>query len=68
MKITDKISSQIPYSNGYKCLLNGCGDVASTIMTSNHREGNITHPEGGRREMGVLEVIYEVYEHQYDTN
>ena len=58
-KITDKISSPIPYENGYKCLLNGCGEVASTLMTSNHREGNITHPEGGRREMGVLEVIYE---------
>lgn len=59
MKITDKFSSPIPTKGGYMCLLNGCGDVASTILTSNHREGNITHPEGGRREMGVLEIIYE---------
>jgi hypothetical protein len=58
MKITDKFSSPIPFKEGVRYLLNGCGDVASTILTSNHREGNITHPEGGRREMGVLEIVY----------
>jgi hypothetical protein len=45
-------------------LLNGGGEIASTLLTSNHREGNITHPEGGRREMGVLELIYEYDEEQ----
>lgn len=59
MKITDRFSSPIPTRGGKMYLLNGCGDVASTILTSNHREGNITHPEGGRREMGVLEIRYE---------
>jgi hypothetical protein len=59
MKMTDKFSSPIPIRGGHMYLLNGCGDVASTILTSNHREGNITHPEGGRREMGVMEIIYE---------
>jgi hypothetical protein len=58
MKITDRFSSPIPTREGQMYLLNGCGDVASTILTSNHREGNITHPEGGRREMGVLEIVY----------
>ena len=58
MKITDRFSSPIPTRGGEMYLLNGCGDVASTILTSNHREGNITHPEGGRREMGVLEIVY----------
>lgn len=59
MKITERISSPIPYRGGVRYLLNGCGDVASTLMTSNHREGNIIAPEGGRREMGVLEIVYE---------
>jgi hypothetical protein len=59
MKITDKFSSPIPFRGGIRYLLNGCGDVASTLLTSNHRAGNITHPEGGRREMGVLEIVYE---------
>lgn len=59
MKMTDRISLPIPIRGGQMHLLNGCGDVASTILTSNHREGNITHPEGGRREMGVLEIRYE---------
>ena len=59
MKITDRFSSPIPTRWGKMYLLNGCGDVvASTILTSNHREGKITHPEGGRREMGVLEIVY----------
>lgn len=59
MKITDRISSPIPFRGGERYLLNGCGEVASTLLTSNHRDGNITHPEGGRREMGVLEIIYD---------
>lgn len=36
-------------------LINPCADdVAATLKTSNHRWGNITEPEGGRAEMGVL--------------
>lgn len=31
------------------------GGMAATLKTSNHREKNITFPEGGRAEMGVLE-------------
>ena len=63
MKITDRFSLPISNKGGQMYLLNGCGDVASTILTSNHREGNITHPEGGRREMGVLEIRYEELSH-----
>ena len=63
MKITDRFSLPISNRGGQMYLLNGCGDVASTILTSNHREGNITHPEGGRREMGVLEIRYEELSH-----
>lgn len=63
MKITDRFSLPISNRGGQMYLLNGCGNVASTILTSNHREGNITHPEGGRREMGVLEIRYEELSH-----
>ena len=59
MKITDKISSPIQYRGGERYLLNGCGDVAATLKTSNHRELNIIAPEGGRGEMGILELLYE---------
>lgn len=59
MKITNKFSSLIPYEGGERYLLNGCGDVAATLKTSNHRELNIIAPEGGRGEMGIIEVIYE---------
>lgn len=41
-------------------LLNGAeGGVAATLKCSNHREMNITFPEGGRGEMGVLEYDIE---------
>lgn len=59
MKATEKISNPIPFRGGQRYLLNGCGDNASTLKTSNHRELNIIAPEGGRGEMGILEVIYE---------
>lgn len=36
------------------------GGVAATIKCSNHRWGNVYAPEGGRAEMGILEI--------YDTN
>ena len=59
MNVTDKFSSPIIFKGGARYLLNGCGDVAATLKTSNHRELNIIAPEGGRGEMGVLEVKYE---------
>ena len=40
-------------------LLNGCGDVASTLTTGHHRAMNIISPKGGHKEMGVLEIVYE---------
>jgi hypothetical protein len=40
-------------------LLNGCGDVASTLTTGHHRGMNIVAPKGGHKEMGVLEIRYE---------
>ena len=33
--------------------------MAATLKTSNHRELNIIAPEGGRGEMGILEIVYE---------
>ena len=59
MRITSKFSSPIIFRGGIRYLLNGCGDVAATLKTSNHRELNIIAPEGGRGEMGILEIIYE---------
>ena len=59
MKITKKFSSPIPFKGGVKILLNGCGESAATLKTSNHRELNIVAPEGGRAEMGIIEIIYE---------
>lgn len=54
-----KISKPIPIRDGKMFLLNGCDDdCASTLITAHHRAGNITHPKGGRREMGVL-YVYE---------
>ena len=53
MKVTNKFSSPIIHKGGVRYLLNGCGDVAATLKTSNHRELNIIAPEGGRGEMGV---------------
>ena len=58
MKITTKISSPIAFDGGQRYLLNGCDDMAATLKTSNHRELNITAPEGGRGEMGIIEIIY----------
>lgn len=60
MKITDKFSSPIPFEGGgVRYLLNGCGDVASTLTTGHHRGMNIVAPKGGHKEMGVLEIVYE---------
>ena len=59
MKVTDKFSSPIVIKGGVKYLLNGCGDVASTLTTGHHRGMNIVAPKGGHKEMGVLEVLYE---------
>ena len=59
MKVTDKLSSPIPFKGGVKYLLNGCGDIACTLITAHHRAMNIIAPEGGRREMGVLEIYEE---------
>lgn len=59
MKVTTRISSPIIYRGGERYLLNGCGDVAATLKTSNHRAMNIVAPEGGRGEMGILEIVYE---------
>ena len=59
MKITDKLSPPIPHRGGIKHLLNGCGDVASTLTTGHHRAMNIVSPKGGHKEMGVLEIVYE---------
>lgn len=44
---------------GVRYLLNGCGDVASTLTTGHHRGMNIVAPKGGHKEMGVLEIVYE---------
>lgn len=59
MKVTKRFSSPIHHKREVRYLLNGCEDVASTLKTSNHRELNIVAPEGGRAEMGVLEIVYE---------
>ena len=59
MKITNKFSSPIPFEGGVRYLLNGCGDVASTLTTGHHRGMNIVAPKGGHKEMGVLEIVYE---------
>lgn len=59
MKVTEKISSPIPFRGGQRYLLNGCEDVASTLTTGHHRELNIITPKGGHKEMGIVEVIYE---------
>lgn len=40
----------------YRYILNGDNEGnAATLKTSNHRDRNITFPEGGRGEMGILE-------------
>ena len=59
MKVTERYSSPICHKGGVRYLLNGCGDAAATLKTSNHRELNIVAPKGGRAEMGVLEIVYE---------
>ena len=59
MKVTERYSSPICLDGVVRYLLNGCGDAAATLKTSNHRELNIVAPEGGRAEMGVLEIVYE---------
>lgn len=59
MKITERFSSPIPYRGGEMYLLNGCGDVASTLTTGHHRGMNIIAPKGGHKEMGILEIRYE---------
>lgn len=60
MKVTERFSTPIYlHKGGVRYLLNGCGDVAATLKTSNHRELNIVAPEGGRAEMGVIEIEYE---------
>lgn len=59
MKRTDKFSSPIPTKGGVRYLLNGCGNVASTLTTGHSRAMNIVAPKGGHKEMGVLEIIYE---------
>lgn len=59
MKVTERYSSPICQGGVVRHLLNGCGDAASTLKTSSHRELNIVAPEGGRAQMGVLEIVYE---------
>lgn len=59
MKITDRFSLPISNKGGQMYLLNGCGDVASTLTTGHHRGMNIVAPKGGHKEMGVLEIVYE---------
>ena len=59
MKVTERLSSPIISNEKILYLLNGCEDWASTLKTSHHREFNIVAPEGGRAEMGIIEVIYE---------
>lgn len=58
MKITDRFSLPISNRGGQMYLLNGCGDVASTLTTGHHRGMNIVSPKGGHKEMGVLEIVY----------
>ena len=54
-----KPTERVTMIDNRRYLLNGAeGGVAATLKCSNHREMNITFPEGGRGEMGVLE--YEI--------
>ena len=49
------LSKPIVFKSKVLHLINGRDEVACTILTSNHRAGNIIAPKGGRREMGILE-------------
>lgn len=55
MKPRAKVAKRI--ENGYLIPLNVTEDgLAATLKTSNHRAGNIICPEGGRAEMGILDI------------
>lgn len=50
-----RLSKPIPRKGKMQYFLNGSGDIASTLICGHDYSGNIIAPNGGHKQMGVLE-------------